>query len=69
MKPGVLNNPFLTLRQGRHEQALSFDVWRKGTSERCTGKVPQRMNAEIRQMHRQLSGHSNPTCALRARCV
>ena len=31
-----------------------------------TGKVPQRVNASIRHMHRKHSAHSNTTCALRA---
>ena len=31
-----------------------------------TGKATQRVNACIRQMHREHSAHSNPTCTLRA---
>ena len=31
----------------------------------CTGKVPQRLDAEIRHMRREHSAHSNPSCALR----
>ena len=30
----------------------------------CTEKVPQRVNARLRHMHREHSACSNPTCAL-----
>ena len=29
----------------------------------CTGKVPQRVNAAIRHLHRKHSAYSNPRCA------
>ena len=35
----------------------------------CTGKVAQRVNPQIRHMHREHSAYSNPTCALRAPVV
>ena len=36
---------------------------------RCTGKVPQRVNAWNRHMHREHGAYSNPTCVLCASFV
>ena len=64
---GVLSNPTLALRQHKHEQALSFLTCEERTRVNWgTGNAPQRVNASIRHMHRELSAFSNPTCALRA---
>ena len=42
----VLNNPILTQRRGKHEQALSFlTCEEKGKVDGCTGKAPQRVHA------------------------
>ena len=63
----VLSNRILTLRQHEHEQALSFltcEGKRRGDWD--TGKAPQRVNVQIRHMHRKHSAYTNPTCVLRA---
>ena len=63
----VLSNPTLALRLHKHEQALSFLTCEERRRVNWgTGKVPQRVNASIRHMHREHSAYSNPTCALRA---
>ena len=59
----VLSNPTLVLRQHKHEQALSFFTCEERTRVNWgTGKVPQRVNASIRHMHREHSAYSNPAC-------
>ena len=61
----VLSNPTLALRQHKHEQALAFLTCEERRRVNWgTRKVPQRVNASIRHMHREHSAYTNPTCAL-----
>ena len=65
--PSVLNNPILTLRHYKHEQALSFlTCEEKRRVDWGTQKATQRVDASIRHMHCEHSAHTNPMCALRA---
>ena len=61
----VLRNPILTLRQHKHEQALSFlTSEEKRRVDSGTEKATQPVYGWIRHMHRKHSVYTNPTCAL-----
>ena len=66
----VLSNPILTLRQHKHEQALSFVTCEeKRRVDWGRGKATEPVSAQIRHMHRKHSAYTNPTCALRTHFV
>ena len=55
-KPSFLSNPTLSLRREQaHTRHLLFTCEEKEREMGCTGKAPQRVNAQIRLMHREHS--------------
>ena len=66
-KPSVLRNPTSMLRRKQAcTSSCFFTCEEKEGVKGCKGKAPQRVNAQIRHMHRRHSVYSNPTCPLRA---